>query len=350
MKTYEEMAESALKRIHRQEHIKKRRFKYAAALTAAVLGMTSITAGAIAVFGRGSASVYYDSGAEQILESQGLIVSETKAAEHFEMTLDTLLADDFAYSVLLTVRPTDDAGVEFVEKQRSLPVEDRGSADISVFAGSGEQIYGVGGGTFCVPEGSDSLVIALWGKQDYEFRQKAPDGKLTVKISGSSIRLGDSFTSSNILSGLSFEITVKKNVEARRVDTADGTGYYISQIGFAQLGKSNKGLFYPNFIWKEGAFERLLARIGMSREEYDRGISLGTLDEATILMNGVHYGNGSPSFGGSGFSFSADSDMMINSEGDAVCSGERIDYYPFGCLIDLNDTEGVIIGKEKLIF
>ena len=118
MKTYEEMAESALKRIHRQEHIKKRRFKYAAALTAAVLGMTSITAGAIAVFGRSSASVYYDSGAEQILESQGLIVSETKAAEHFEMTLDTLLADDFAYSVLLTVRPTDDAAPLFFASQQ----------------------------------------------------------------------------------------------------------------------------------------------------------------------------------------------------------------------------------------
>ena len=327
--------------VQRKQRKRKHRFSVAAAALAACLGMTAITAGAVTIMNRNSTEFFYDSQAEEILESKGLMVSETQTSKHFEITLDTVLADDYVCRAMLTARPLDDTAKSFVEA--CLDNNYGRVFEVCTKDGDGNRIFS---SDLSYPDSNGDVVIVVESAFDYYFNQSKASEGIELTFTGP------------MVSGLSFKYYPKKNLESKTVKYSDDITFYVSPIELATVGTSEEavdkvGFRASTFMWKEGGLDRFLESVGISREEYDKQMKRNKWFEFSLIMLGKYWNaEKKTSLGGSGIGFYPEGHMELMPEGYTgfVGEGSFVRVFWFGALIDLDDIEGIIYGLEEIPF
>ena len=131
-------------------------FAFAAAITA------SLSIGAVAAykaFNRESVGTYYDSSAMDKIEQSGYVSDAMGKNEHFELSLDTVMKDDYSIKAVVSVKALDEAAEKYLERSTQMCSE-------LVYADTGEQVQGF---------------AAMFGWQPYEKGKSYPM-RLTVPV------------------------------------------------------------------------------------------------------------------------------------------------------------------------
>ena len=311
------------------------RFTAAAAAAAACVGLTAVTAGAVVIYRSSSTSTstVYESRAEEILESQGLILDEQVGGEHFDVSLDTVLADDYIYRIMLTAAPKDDIGRSYVS-QYGTPEKALDGVNLIITNTEGESApFGT---RYARVSEDGSFVIIVNGHFDDLFRLTCPDGKLNVKVNG------------DMFGNASFTVKPEKNLESRIATTANGTKIHVSPIGAELVYESEEAQDFRalGFLWKEGGRERFLESLGITPEQDAANSAVTKWIDFRYLMAGKFFGKDNYGVGGGGVGFWENGDYYEDL--GYTGSGTYVQTVDFGCIVDLDDTTGVVYGLEEL--
>ena len=145
--------------------LKKRIISFAAAAAIA----TTLSVGAFAAYkalNRESVGTYYDSSAMDKIEQSGYVSDVNAKNEHFDISLDTLLKDDYSIKAVVSVKALDEAAQKFLGTTNALVGE-------MVYADTGEKIPGY---------------ASIFGMNDYE-KDKAYPMRLTVSAKNSEAKV-----------------------------------------------------------------------------------------------------------------------------------------------------------------
>ena len=342
---------------------RNRRFRFSAAAVAAVacLTLTAVSAGAVVIYNmRSSTEIYYDSRAVDQIESNGLMLNEITSNDHFRVTVNTVLADDYRYEIFMTASPLDTEAKAFIEDNRPKSLTDADTSDdypkidVNVKNSEGERLGGYGLPARIFPD-SESISLVMLGSFEFNFTHNVSDHKLHLVLSSSDT------ANSGLFEGIEFTVNVNKNLESKTADYRDGVKLSVSPIGysiiFEDYNRKDRETMLGSVIrlkWKEGGFERFLNSIEIDPETYNKELEQNTYAEAFYLMYGKYYKNDryeGYGIGGGGIGFWTDVPVAVSSDGQLQGEGKYVLTVPFGTLIDLNDIEGVIINKrEEILF
>lgn len=119
-----------------QRRIKHHR-RFSARLVAVVAAAVCLTSvGAFAAYkgiiNRDSVSTIYDSSAIDSMEDKGYAVGKVLENEHFRLTIEAVLRDEFSLRVVMTAETLDDAAKKYMEENAMIST--------STFYGTGKQI------------------------------------------------------------------------------------------------------------------------------------------------------------------------------------------------------------------
>lgn len=325
----------------------KRKFRIsaAAAAIAACTGLMALTAAAVVHYNsRPSTEEYYNSKTDRIIESQGLKINEKSYNSHFEVTLESVLADDYSFKIFLTARPLDAKGKEYVEQATSTMFPD---LHLKTLKENGDEVrLGTGMRARAV---DDSLAILVTGVRSKELKDALPDNKMYMAIYSEE---------SNLLESIVFCADINPNLETRCVTSKDGIKIYASPIGFALIGKdqqtTEKAVKSTFFTWKEGGRERFLDSIGITAEQDKKYSSKNRGVEWNYLILGEYYSKDmNYGVGGGGVCFytegyAGDPTPEELEKGIRRGYGEYVMTVDFGCVVDINDTTGIVYGNETI--
>lgn len=130
------------------------------AVIAAAMCVTSIGAfAAYKALNRESVGTYYDSSTMDKIEQSGYVSDETGKNEHFELTLDTVMKDDYSLKAVVSVKALDEAAEKYIGHSLQMCSE-------LVYSDTGEKVQGF---------------AAMYGWQPYE-KGKAYPMRLTVPV------------------------------------------------------------------------------------------------------------------------------------------------------------------------
>ena len=228
-------------------------FGIAAALTA------SLSVGAVAAykaFNRESVSTYYDSSAIDKIEQSGYVSDVTSRNEHFELTLDTVMRDDYSLTAVVTVKTLDEAAEKYLESSTQLCSE-------LVYSDTGDKADGF---------------AAFMGWQPYE-KGKAYPMRLSVPVKsfmGSAdlsrpIQLNiikdtssKASDDADLFKGLSLELKDVKQSKSAKFTAPSGKVFDISEFTISTDAKSFEDNLESDKLkiyYKDGTAETITEKI-----------------------------------------------------------------------------------------
>lgn len=235
-------AAKTLRRISKRERRRIKPFRSTAALAVIILlaTLTVLSAGAAFVISahKGSVDKQFGEGAGDALESRGLLDGSFFEAEHYTLTVDTVLCTGEQLAAVVTLEPRDDETLARVKQLPMLGMSGRSyEAMCSELLSQGFAVNG-GGFSSGFDDDSDPKKLLFFLNLDCTC-EEGKSYTATLKISELcllSAEGADGYASRddeelerNVLGEVTLNIS--KNIDYRRFESADGTALRLCDIG-----------------------------------------------------------------------------------------------------------------------
>ena len=234
---------SVIKRISRTEktHIRPIRSTVMLATVISLFLIASVT-GAAAYFistHKESVDKKFGEGAGDKLESSALLDGAVFDSEHYKLTVDTVLCTGEQLSAVITLEPKDEETLAGIKQLPLLGLSGRGFEHFSAqLAAQGCSISG-GGYSSGFDNDDDPTKLLFFVEYDCGL---APDRTYTASLSicektrlkaegaGGCVSRSDDELEANSLGTVT--LTIRKNIDYRRFESADGVELRLCDIGF----------------------------------------------------------------------------------------------------------------------
>lgn len=236
-------ARSVIKRISRTErtHIRPIRSTLMFAVVISLFLIATVTAAAAYVISAHKESVdkQFGEGAGEKLESSALLDGAVFESEHYKLTVDTVLCTGEQLSAVITLEPKDEETLAGIKQLPLLGLSDRGFESFAAeLAAQGCSISG-GGYSSGFDNDDDPTKLLFFVEYDCGL---APDRMYTASLSicektrlkaegaGGYVSRSDDELEANSLGTVT--LTIRKNIDYRRFESADGVDLGLCDIGF----------------------------------------------------------------------------------------------------------------------
>ncbi len=264
---------------------------------AAALAMT-VTAGGIVISKRlgnkQDVSVYYTESMAAQLEEGGYAVGATSENEHFRITLNTWVIDEYCGNGVLTVEPKDEAARAFIDRVKSYG-GDYDAIDPLVYDRGGQLITDKNGlvGLLTGDTNSDARSFELMlypnengldlDKYGYDLTVRFCEfGKYNAEDMGKAPS-----SEPDLFEGISFDLSLEPNVDCITLRAESGHELKLSQVGFAaQVNRLefDNGYEYPEEMllsYSDGQAARLTLTDQLTKQGGDFDVYM--CDETDII-------------------------------------------------------------------
>ena len=261
------------------KHSRRISAKIAAVATAAAV--MTVTAGAVAVAklsNKDSVEDFYDSSTVSRIENRGYVNGSVSENEHFRITLETVLKDDYKMLPIITIEPLDKQAEDYLADSGEMPYPMTYYSDTREYVNS--NVTCVARDLF--KKGDDKFSMKL----DIPFishnNKLDVNRPLTIKLSeGKNFRIDGSVNEPSLFSGIEINIDGYNEVKSTRLYSESGKELYLSEFGFVALVKypENGSFWNGRIVYKDGRkvnvdeISNYGAGLGLGKKQ-DTGISL----------------------------------------------------------------------------
>lgn len=259
----------------------KRRLSAKVAAIAAAAAVMTVTAGAVAVAkltNRKSVEDFYDSSAVSRIENRGYVNGTVSENEHFRITLETVLKDDYKLLPILTVEPLDKQAEDYLADSGEMPYPLTYYTDTKEYAQSNvtcvsRDEFKRGDDKFSMK--LDIPFVSLNNKLDI-------NRPLMIKLSeGKNLTSDGVINEQSLFNGIELKLDNYSEVKSTKLYSEKGNELYLSEFGFvAMVEYPDNGSFWSDtIVYSDGRKVRIdeIAVDGQGLglgEKQDTGISL----------------------------------------------------------------------------
>ena len=231
-------------------HIRRR---IITALIAAVIAISLLTVGAAAAYyfmsHREGVRQFYTESGTQALESGGYMIGELSENEHFRITLDSFISDDYRAFPIITVETLDAEAVKYLQQnlllEGVLTYADTGetAAEYISFLGTNEY--------------KNNIPLTIRGSILFHYGSNNIDRNRQLIMSFRTAEYdlnGEKNDNDDLLEGISFALPRAVCLRNIRLFSEDGTEAYVSEIGLAAMVPAeNIENWQYQIKWKDGS-------------------------------------------------------------------------------------------------
>lgn len=243
----EYVLEAAPKRsggIHSQRHIFT--ILIAAAIAVSMLAVSTAAAYRIFFHREGVRQFYTESGTNS-LENGGYIIGDVSANEHFQITLDSFISDEYRAFPIITIETLDDEAEKYMQQNVFLE-------GVLTYADTGEtaaeNISFLGTNEYKI-----NIPLTLRGEILFHYSSNNIDRNRPLVMSFRSAEYnlnGEKNENDDLLEGLSFTLPRLADVRSISLFSEDGTEAYVSEIGLvAMVPAENTENWQWQIKWKD---------------------------------------------------------------------------------------------------
>lgn len=245
----EYVLEAAPKRsggIHSQRHI-------FTVLIAAAIAVSLLTVSAAAAyrlfFHRDGVRQFYTESGTNSLENGGYIIGEVSANEHFQITLDSFISDEYRAFPIITIETLDDEAEKYMQQnvflESTLTYADTGETAAENISFLGTYEY------------KKNIPLTLRGGILFHYGSNNIDRNRPLIMSFRTAEYnikGEKNENDDLLEGISFDLPEAKSIKSVRLYSEDGTEAYVSEIGLvAMVPAQNIENWKYQIKWKDGS-------------------------------------------------------------------------------------------------
>lgn len=286
---------------------RKRRLS-AGMVAAAVIAMSTVTVGAAAVynsmFSKDEVNRFYqnDKVGEQ-LESRGYTVGRTVENEHFRITLQSFVSDDYRGQLVVSAEALDSLGRQYMNDLN-------GEFSVDVFyTDTGEQA-GIGANLMGTQDYVEGKPMSLECELEYQIGKRYSIDRsrpLAAKVVCTlptvyTEKILEKYQDNALFEGLNIDIAPSKYYKSTRLYSEDGKELYLSEITVMAMGDyENRNSEHFDLKYKDGTVRscRGLRTYGGTYYDSDSETCIGwywSLNELidvdnieSVIFDGVEY-------------------------------------------------------------